>query len=300
MFQENLCHLPVLLITWDSLSCVFELRLLRVLDVFDMEFHQFPTEILQLVNLRYLAFSCNSALPCAISRVWNLQTLIVRSNSNLVVPTEIWEMSELRHVKFKKTIIRIQYDYTKKLVQEKLQTISTMYLYGLTVSDSHGSIPNIKKLGISCVSSPPSVVDLNHLHKLETLKCSSKLSTNTRTFLSALRFPPPVRKLTLSKCALPWRFMTTIGSLPNLEVFKIRSCAFEGQEIQPKDEEYEETEGEFFSLQFLLLENLNLVGRRPMRPTSQDSGAWYSGLLCTRGNSLWHWRNSNTGNDRVG
>ncbi|KAK4425887.1 putative late blight resistance proteinR1A-10 [Sesamum alatum] len=54
--------------------------------------------------------------------------------------------------------------------------------------------------------------------------------------------------------------MTTIGSLPNLEVLKIRDCIFKDQEMQPRDDkEWEPKEGEFCSLQFLLLEKLNLV-----------------------------------------
>ncbi|KAL0348644.1 UNVERIFIED_CONTAM: Late blight resistance protein R1-A [Sesamum angustifolium] len=109
------------------LSPVFSaLRLLRVLDVLHIEFHQFPTEILGLVNLRYLAFSCNSDLPSAISRLWNLQTLIVRSSLfYMYLPSEIWEMPELRHIKFKKTRINIDDAYRKKNVQRKLQTISS-------------------------------------------------------------------------------------------------------------------------------------------------------------------------------
>ncbi|KAG8369903.1 hypothetical protein BUALT_Bualt14G0061800 [Buddleja alternifolia] len=58
------------------LSPVFlALRLLRVLEVIEMEFQKFPTEILQLVNLLYLSLCCHSGLPSAISRLWNLQTL---------------------------------------------------------------------------------------------------------------------------------------------------------------------------------------------------------------------------------
>ncbi|KAK4405535.1 hypothetical protein Sango_0560000 [Sesamum angolense] len=131
----------------------FALRLLRVLELWDIEFHQFPTEILELVNLRYLAFSCNSVLPSAVSRLWNLQTLIVRS----------------------------------------------------------------------------------------------------------IIFPPSIIKLKLSWCRITWGFMKTVGSLPNLEVLKIQNCTFKDQEMQPTDQEWEPTEVEFCSVQFLLLEKLELV-----------------------------------------
>ncbi|KAL0376419.1 UNVERIFIED_CONTAM: putative late blight resistance proteinR1A-10 [Sesamum calycinum] len=39
----------------------------------------------------------------------------------------------------------------------------------------------------------------------------------------------------------------------------MRMCDFKTQEMQPSDQEWEPTEGEFSSLQFLLLENLDLV-----------------------------------------
>ncbi|KAL0376422.1 UNVERIFIED_CONTAM: putative late blight resistance proteinR1B-8 [Sesamum calycinum] len=238
------------------LSPVFSaLRLLRVLDVLHIEFHQFPTEILGLVNLRYLAFSCNSDFPSAISRLWNLQTLIVRSSLfYMYLPSEIWEMPELRHIKFKKTRINIDDAYRKKNVQRKLQTISCTTLDQLIDCNFLGNIPNIKNLGIHSANTIH--VDLSHLHRLEILKCSARKWS--RTSISKLNFPPSIRKLTLSKLSLHWSYMTTVGSLSNLEVLKIRKCTFKGQEMQPRDdEEWVPTQGGFCSLQFLRLEKLN-------------------------------------------
>ncbi|KAG6385439.1 hypothetical protein SASPL_154274 [Salvia splendens] len=72
------------------------LRLVRALDVMGMVFEAFPGEILQLVNLHYLAFSCTSGVPIGISRLWNLQTLICGQPITLNLPSEIWEISELK------------------------------------------------------------------------------------------------------------------------------------------------------------------------------------------------------------
>ncbi|KAK4425892.1 putative late blight resistance proteinR1B-12 [Sesamum alatum] len=236
----------------------FALRLLRVLDVWDIKFHQFPIEIVELVNLRYLAFSCNSELPSEISKLWNLQTLIFRPSSwSSNLPSEIWEMPELRHIKLRNSHIFVEGEYRIAFIQDKLQTISTTDLNGLIRRNILGSIPNIKNLGIWSLQ-PPSVVDLSHLHKLETLKFSSFDLFGNR-FLSEVIFPSSIIKLTLSSCTLTWGFIKTIGSLPNLQVLKMRICHFKTPEMQPSDQEWEPTEGEFSSLQFLLLEKLNLV-----------------------------------------
>ncbi|KAL0457435.1 UNVERIFIED_CONTAM: putative late blight resistance proteinR1B-12 [Sesamum latifolium] len=244
------------------LSPVFlALRLLRVLDVVHIEFHQFPTEILELVNLRYLAFSCNSQyLPSAISRLWNLQTFIVWSSLRYIdFPSEIWEMPELRHIKSHGAYLCIESaSRMKHFFLGKLPTFFCDSIYEL-VWYLHKSIPHIKNLGIRYFSPEKiRVCDLSHLEELETLKVCGLWQS--REFLCVFDFPPSVRKLTLSKCIIPWEFMTSVGSLPNLELLKIRDCIFKDQEMQARDDkEWEPKEGEFCSLQFLLLEKLNLV-----------------------------------------
>ncbi|KAG6424499.1 hypothetical protein SASPL_114917 [Salvia splendens] len=54
----------------------------HVVDVMGIEYKVFPKEILQLFNLCYLTVSCTSGLPIGISRLWNLQTLILRWRTN--------------------------------------------------------------------------------------------------------------------------------------------------------------------------------------------------------------------------
>ncbi|KAK4425885.1 putative late blight resistance proteinR1B-16 [Sesamum alatum] len=240
----------------------FALRLLRVLEVLDIKFHRFPTEILELINLRYLAFSCSSNLPSTISRLWNLQTLIVRSGLRYIYfPFEIREMAELRHIKSHGSHLMIESgDKTEHFVRAKLHTFSLVSVSELRYI--HKSIPYIKNLGISYYYSEDyGVIDLSHLEELETLKvCGYTTLETDREFLSGFHFPPSVRKLTLSKCVIPWEFMTTVGSLTNLEVLKIRNCTFKDQEMQARDDQvWEPKEGEFCSLKFLLLEKLNLV-----------------------------------------
>ncbi|KAI3463880.1 hypothetical protein Pfo_020543 [Paulownia fortunei] len=243
-------------IPWVLLSRVFfGLRLLRVLDVLGIQFFQFPEEILQLVNLRYLAFTCHSYLPSSISTLWNLQTIIFQQISNFWLfeaTYKIFDMPRLRHIKFKKTYPYYNLPIGKSFVpQENLQTLSTVTFHR-GFDRILESIPNLKKLGIFGYFEVSPNIDLTCLHKLETLKCSSDLSSESRSFLSCLIFPPSIRKLTLSDCTIPLGYMHKIGTLPNLEVLKLRKSSFESPMWEP-------TEGEFCRLQFLLLEKLNLI-----------------------------------------
>ncbi|KAH6806967.1 hypothetical protein C2S51_028075 [Perilla frutescens var. frutescens] len=227
----------------------FVLRLVRVMDVYGMEFEEFPVEMLQLVNLRYLAFSCNSDIPREISRLLNLQTLIARLGGKRV-PSEVLEMSELRHLKLD-TVIIIEEGYLNKKIKEKLQKLNMVTCNPLFFK----TIPNIKKLGMYCDKiAYDEVVDLSHLHKLETLKCEFDFYGAGVFTMARARLPFSLRKLTLIECAIFDRVLKTLCALPNLEVLKLAQCVFDNNE-------FEATEGDVFgSLQFLLLEKLdNLV-----------------------------------------
>ncbi|XP_057772101.1 putative late blight resistance protein homolog R1B-16 [Salvia miltiorrhiza] len=231
-------------------------RLVRVLDVLEDDSHdlEFPMKILQLVNLRYLAFSCGPQLPYEISRFRNLQTLIVFSGMDAVVhvPSEIWEMPELRCLKLKGSTMHYA-GYGRRFIQEKMQTISTIQLHRLIDIDFFSSFPNIESLGLDTVGyESGSAVDLLHLQKLERLRCSSYLPS-TGDFLGNLLLPPSLRKLTLIECAIPGEFMKTLSQLPHLQRLQIRECDFTSAEWEATEED------EFSSLQFLSLEAQILV-----------------------------------------
>ncbi|KAG6384761.1 hypothetical protein SASPL_153579 [Salvia splendens] len=225
---------------------LLKLRLLRVLDVLRVVFKEFPGEILQLANLRYLAFSCTSGLPIELSRLWYLQTLIFPLYVPYV-PSDLWELSELRHVKFSAKF-KIK---EAKFIHKKLQTLSCVLVVpSLIRSGFFETIPNIRKLGIYCEGSPEIEVDLSHLHKLEKLKCEGS------RFLHKIRVPCNLGKLTLVGCVVFQSLLTTLCALPNLKVLKIMFCVFESE----AEKVWELTEvDEFSSLQYLCLKSLNLV-----------------------------------------
>ncbi|XP_047951752.1 putative late blight resistance protein homolog R1B-16 isoform X1 [Salvia hispanica] len=252
------------------------LRLVRVLDLMDMLLEEFPVGILLLVNLRYLAINCSSGLPDGISRLHNLQTLIC-PNFMPYVTSELWEMYELIHIRFARTAFN---SWKIKCDLKKLQTLYIVWVTPKLISSGFfEGIRNIIKLGIHYEDSPNIEVDLSHLHKLEILHCQSKLDKDGSRFLHKLRFPSNLRKLTLLRCVVFRSLLTTLSTLPNLEVLRINKCVFErkgeveegeeeeeeeeeeeAEEEEGAEEEWEATEGdEFRSLLFLQLLSLNLV-----------------------------------------
>ncbi|KAL2251229.1 UNVERIFIED_CONTAM: putative late blight resistance protein R1B-14 [Sesamum indicum] len=238
-------------VSWEILSpLISAFRLLRVLDILSIRHIQFPGEIIQLVNLRYLAL-CTSKVPSSISRLWNLQVLIVKAivysiNRHVVTP-EILEMTQLRHIKFKGFSVWYDDQYREHIVvQDQLQSLSTIAVSGLTDRVLR-TIPNLKKLGIFCDEKFDHVRDLSRLHKLHSLKCSSWRDAD----LSNLIFPDSLKELALHDCVIHDPHMSRIGNLPNLQILKFRRCGI-------KNRKWKVNEGEFCQLKYLIMASLHL------------------------------------------
>ncbi|KAG8369641.1 hypothetical protein BUALT_Bualt14G0034700 [Buddleja alternifolia] len=226
----------------------FGSELLRVLE-FEKESDKFPEEILELVNVRYLALDHLDGIPSSISRFWNLQTLIASDLAGEDLPSGIWDLTQLRHLQIGNCYLRA--NRKKCRVLKNLQTLSGVMNFKCK-KKIIARIPNLKKLKTT-YDSPIwewSKYFLNnnlvHLSKLESLTCHFDVVPN-ETFLQNLSFPSSLKKLTLRGCRIPWEHMTIIGVLPNLEVLKLQSEAFQGPVWEPKEEE-------FLALKFLFIE----------------------------------------------
>ncbi|KAI3464143.1 hypothetical protein Pfo_031293 [Paulownia fortunei] len=248
----------------------FGLRLLRVLDALTIRFYEFPMQVLKLVQLRYIALTYDGKLPASISKLWNLQFLIVCRHLSIIklyedepyLPMEIWDMKELKHL---------------QIMGSNLPDLCGALLPNLlSLSDvsahccSRGvleRIPNLKKLGIRIELAPDAVEPLccfdhiSHLHRLESLRC---VIMNPGIRSEVVASPPPLsifpsglKKLSLSGFGYPWEEMSRIASLPNLNVLKLRCYAFRG----PK---WETEEKAFLGLKFLLIEDTDLVHWRQL------------------------------------
>ncbi|KAL0323261.1 UNVERIFIED_CONTAM: putative late blight resistance proteinR1B-14 [Sesamum angustifolium] len=223
-------------------SGVYELRLLRVLDILQIVFKEFPEEILQLLNLRYLALTVGKHLPSSISKLRNLQTLIVLRGGLLIIVGDIMvmpgilDMTQLRHIKLKGQRTYIKYhgeDRNLFVVLDKLQTLSPIAVSDFT--DRHlQTLPSLEKLGIFWDEEVDHVRDLTRLHKLHTLKCRSS-KYNRYNILSNIIFPPSIKKLTLRGCRILDQELNEIGKLPNLEILKLQYCYFQSGNWEAED-----------------------------------------------------------------
>lgn len=78
-------------------------RLLEVLEALAIRFYEFPPQVLELVHLKYLTITYDGKLPPLISRLSNLQVLIIHPHHNIKIPNipvylpiEIWNLLELK------------------------------------------------------------------------------------------------------------------------------------------------------------------------------------------------------------
>ncbi|KAL0335799.1 UNVERIFIED_CONTAM: putative late blight resistance proteinR1A-10 [Sesamum radiatum] len=244
----------------------FSLRLLRVLDALTIRFYTFPIEVLKLVQLRYLAFTYNKSLPASISKLWNLQYLIVHRqypsinpSRSRCLPIEIWNMQELRHLEVMG--IDLPYPNFATPLLPNLLTLLGISAESCT-EEVLGRIANLKRLGIQielgldAAQSLSCFDHLSHLYGLQTLKC---IVVNPKPSFQVVApatppfsvFPSGLKKLTLSGLGLPWEYMSVIAQLPKLEILKLRQYAFQGPVWKVYD-------SQFLHLKFLLLEDTDL------------------------------------------
>ncbi|CAA3010141.1 late blight resistance homolog R1A-10 [Olea europaea subsp. europaea] len=235
----------------------FDSRSLKVLHTEGTDHLQNGMQV--LVNMRYF----NSYFGYDIASRYkfrNLQTIITHDGIN-ELPLEIWKMPQLRHVKLEQTaslpdppISEIKGEENSIVVLENLQTLSMIHGFSWT-EEVLKRIPNLRKLAISydimtkAEWKKQHINDLAHLTKLESLKCC--ITYICCEFLADLTFSTSLRKLILNNIKLHPSELSNLGSMPNLEVLKVRWITFLHQKWEPN-------EGEFLKMKCLLLYNVEL------------------------------------------
>ncbi|XP_075081863.1 putative late blight resistance protein homolog R1A-3 [Nicotiana tabacum] len=232
-------------------------NLVRVLDLGCINIgNTFPGEIEMLVHLRFLSLQGDmTVMPSWISKLWNLETFLVKgTKSEVALPDTFFSMEGLRHAH----IDNCTFSDSNLSQLDCLQTLSTPSL-SYDKGNIMKSFPFLQKLkcifleswghsenlGESCNRFP--ILDfLNQLESLNVIYQGGVLQP------CEFNFPSNLKKLTLSKFQLPWVEISAIAALPNLEILKLLSKAFEGEEWNASDEE-------FPKLKYLKLGNLNIT-----------------------------------------
>ncbi|KAK4394802.1 putative late blight resistance proteinR1A-10 [Sesamum angolense] len=164
---------------------------------------------------------------------------------------ELLQPTKLRHLKVEPiSLPDPKVTQGSATVLENLQTLSKILNFRCT-EEVLERIPNVKKLKViysdnSGAWSYYCLHNLAYLHKLESLSLTSSFVS-----LEDTAFPQSLKKLTLTRCRIPWDSMTVIGSLSNLEVLKLYYKAFQGPEWNPH-------EGQFPRLKVLYIHNTDL------------------------------------------
>ncbi|KAL0397263.1 UNVERIFIED_CONTAM: putative late blight resistance proteinR1B-14 [Sesamum calycinum] len=189
-----------------SLSFLRGFRLLRVLHLLEASLDSLLPEITQLFHLRFLAFTCYKRrypklrkgimLTPSISKLQNLQTLIIRSGSYLTgyitlhLPFQIWNMPQLRHLMvFRKAILPSPsaIPFGRQHL-ENLHTLSTVKNFRFT-SKAIEMIRNIKKLKVLYTSVSRAnweeyyLDNLVHLAQVESLNFSFDTTFGRKSIL---------------------------------------------------------------------------------------------------------------------
>ncbi|KAL2520264.1 Disease resistance RPP8-like protein 3 [Forsythia ovata] len=262
-------------------------RLLSVFDTSNTSINEFP------VNLRYFACKMKVVISFPASLLYplrNLQILICRNGISEI--SEIWEMRQLRHVKFREMVLPAPPPSAGNLsvcrlssvthsvhpfcttsifqksiiVLDNLQTLSNVVNFRCT-EEVLRRIPNLKKLGIFFY--PRVVLDnryyclnnLARLHKLESLNLSSGDSYLRTTTI----FENWSRRSSLKNIAFPisLKKLSLSGCCLPWEDMTIVGSLPNLQVLKLFSDsfiglEWEPNEREFLQLKYLRLDRINL------------------------------------------
>ncbi|XP_051116795.1 late blight resistance protein R1-A-like isoform X2 [Andrographis paniculata] len=226
------------------------------------EFKKENRDRYKLVKVMAVHFRTTSSIPEAILRMFHLKYLhlhVFRFEARM-----FWKMTQLRHLLVSEMNLPpapgVGSNAVVKL--EYLQTLMTVYDFTFT-DEAIERIPNLRKLKTwyrgaegTCKWRLHGLNKLIHLEHLENLEVSFKKECSSyhppvESFPGSFAFPPSLRKLSMTGCLLPWKDLSVVGALPNLQVLKLRKGSYLGEEWKP-------IEGEFRSLKFILMEWLDL------------------------------------------
>ncbi|CAA2934886.1 late blight resistance homolog R1A-10 [Olea europaea subsp. europaea] len=183
------------------------------------------------------------SLKSSISRLQNLEFLVVR-HYYAEIPAYLLCMPKLRHLCIGRGSHPAR--FSTECDNSRINSLQTLFYVDLEDEEILRCSPNLREL--QCTSPDNRCPDLSFLPQLESLTMTWR--GIFKGDYSVVNFPRNIKKLTLSKFGLPWKKMSLIGTLPNLEILKLQET-FEGEIWDTKDDEFQK-------LKFLQLYRLEL------------------------------------------
>ncbi|XP_027178163.1 putative late blight resistance protein homolog R1A-3 [Coffea eugenioides] len=231
-------------------------KLLRVLDL--GRYNYVSMEVVSLVHLRYLVLHGIRSIPSAIDNLSRLETLIVKDPCHQIeLPNTIWNLKRLSYL-HTTSWPGFLFPAKNLEVSPNLDHLDTL---NLSIDPSSQSLqkilaklPSIRRL--KCIGpNPDSIITFG------ARSCEKILEFDNMRQLESLhliklpgygfKFPSNLKKLAFIFNFQPWSEISRIGKLPNLEVLKLWTQTFVGEEWVMK-------EGEFPKLRVLELSMLGI------------------------------------------
>ncbi|CAI9103494.1 OLC1v1001985C1 [Oldenlandia corymbosa var. corymbosa] len=241
-------------ISWDV---ILGLKHLKVLDLQKTDVcREFLSKFELLGKLTFLAIKINfRRIPSSVAGLPNLETLIVVPNAEVELPDGLWNLQELRY-------LHIQYPFgilpahnleaEGSTVLNKLDRLDGAFFPS---RDSMQSLmtkyPNIRRLKCKVfarAADDPETLDKkivfpDSLSQLQSIRLLSNIPSGSPvTFTYELILPGHLRKLSLFDFALSWANLSTIGTLPNLQILKLTGIFFEGETWEMKEGKFSKLE----------------------------------------------------------
>ncbi|KAI5670296.1 hypothetical protein M9H77_10660 [Catharanthus roseus] len=239
----------------DSPSLFTNFKFLRVFDSYRSYFSEenllrfIPSTHLRHLVLKDLPLNL---LPPSIVNLQNLEVLVVGWVGDVFIPDTLWKMKKLRHLDVRSSAKFSLGDHS--IQSAKLNNMDTLSCPILCACEFREDLlrrfPNVQRLRIKFC---------NHY----TSKCRQfplldiilpnlvSLHVNGINCPQDFKFPSRLKKLCLIGSFLPWKRVSVIGKLPNLEILKLYGIEFEEDRWDMENEE-------FLNLKFLKLQYLKI------------------------------------------
>ncbi|CAI9107965.1 OLC1v1007461C1 [Oldenlandia corymbosa var. corymbosa] len=239
----------------------------RRLKVLDLEQgcldNEFPSGLEHLSQLRYMSIRGEiQIIPASIDKLSNLETFILhlrRGESKVSLPHTLWNLRKLKWLSIKSGGGTLPIETVEdSSVLFELESFSVAVIYSRdSIEKQLLKFPNIRRLKCDIsrlfLENPKlgEIVIPGALEKLQSLHLLRSDVAMMNRGVFDFRLPEHLKKLTLSRLALPWEKISPIGKLPHLKVLKLLDSCFVGGK-------WNVGKGDFKGLEFLKLSRLDI------------------------------------------